>query len=204
MSRDIKFWGLIGVVFLAVLSGFAAYTVLTAPLSIELKLGADQTNSEPFEMASAIAHVVGRSHPGIRIAVKSTGGSSQNMSLLAQGKLDIALVQADVISRGDVSLLAVLYPDLFQLLVREDSGISAIKDLEGRRIALPPVTSGQYRARRKTHPPAERGSADRRSTQYSIAAAVGSDRSAHPSRRRFAPPPDEENNKHMPHAEERP
>ncbi len=143
MSRDLKFWGLMGFIFLVTLAGTGAYIVLTAPHSIKLRLGADQVNSEPHEMASAIAHVVSRSHPGIRIAVISTGGSSENMTLLAKGKLELALVQADVISRDNVSLLAVLYPDLFQLVVRTDSGIEKLKDLEGSKIALPPVTSGQ-------------------------------------------------------------
>ena len=146
MSRDLKFWGLMGFIFLVTIAGTAAYIVLTAPLSIKLRLGADQVNSEPHEMASAIAHVVSRNHPGIRITVISTGGSSENMTLLAKGKLELALVQADVISRDNVSLLAVLYPDLFQLVVRADSGIETLKDLEGSKIALPPVTSGQYRA----------------------------------------------------------
>jgi TRAP transporter TAXI family solute receptor len=146
MSRDLKFWGLMGFMFVVTIAGTAAYIALTAPLSIKLRLGADQVNSEPYEMASAIAHVVGRNHPGIHIQVVSTGGSSENMSLLARGRLDLALVQADVISRDNVSLLAVLYPDLFQLVVRTDSGIETLKDLEGSRVALPPVTSGQYRA----------------------------------------------------------
>ncbi len=146
MSRDLKFWGLMGIVLVTALAGIVAFIVLTAPLSIKLRLGADQVNSEPYEMASAIAHVVARSHPGIRIQVRSTGGSSENMSLLAKGTLDLALVQADVISRDNVSLLAVLYPDLFQLVVRTDSGIKTLKDLEGSKIALPPFTSGQYRA----------------------------------------------------------
>jgi TRAP transporter TAXI family solute receptor len=146
MSRDLKFWGLMCVVVMVTLIGTVAYIALTAPLSIKLRLGADQVNSEPHEMASAIAHVVGRTHPGIRIRVISTGGSSENMTLLANGKLDLALVQADVISRDNVSLLAVLYPDLFQLVVRTDSDIETLKDLEGSSIALPPFTSGQYRA----------------------------------------------------------
>jgi TRAP transporter TAXI family solute receptor len=120
--------------------------LLTAPLTTKLRLGADQVNSEPYEMTTAISHVVRRTHPGIHIAVKSTGGSSENMSLLVSGKLDLALIQADVISRDNVSLLAILYPDLFQLLVRSDSGIDTIKHLEGSKIALPPVTSGQYQA----------------------------------------------------------
>lgn len=146
MSRDLKLLGLICFVSLVAAAGLMAYTLLTAPLSMKLRLGADQINSEPYEMATAIAHVVGRAHPGIDIQVIATGGSGQNMALLAGDRLELALVQADVISRENVSLLAVLYPDLFQLLVREDSGVTSLKDLEGRKIALPPVTSGQYRA----------------------------------------------------------
>ena len=146
MSRDIKFWGLLGFISLVTIAGVLAYVVLTAPLSMKLRLGADQVNSEPYEMATAIAHVISRTHPGLEIEVVSTGGSSENMNLLTSGDLDLALVQAEVISRQNVSLLAVLYHDLFQLLVRDDSGIETLKDLEGKTIALPPVTSGQYRA----------------------------------------------------------
>jgi spore coat protein U-like protein len=73
-----------GFIFLVTIAGTAAYIVLTAPLSIKLRLGADQVNSKPHEMASAIAHVVSRNHPDIRISVISTGGSSENMTLLAK------------------------------------------------------------------------------------------------------------------------
>lgn len=135
-------------VFLCVVAatGVFGYLNYKSNRTVELRLGADQLNSEPYDMASAIAHVVGRANPKIKISVVTTGGSSENMTLLANGRLDLALVQADVISRDNVSLLAVLYSDLFQLLVRDDSGISGLKDLEGKKIALPPVTSGQYRA----------------------------------------------------------
>ncbi len=84
MSRDLKFWGLMIFIFVVTIAGTAAYIALTAPYSIKLRLGADQVNSEPHEMASAIAHVVSRGYPGIRISVISTGGSSENMTLLAK------------------------------------------------------------------------------------------------------------------------
>jgi len=131
-------------VFIA--TGVFAYLNHAANRSVELKVGADQLNSEPYEMATAIAHVVGRNYPSIKMSVRATGGSSENMALLASGKLDLALVQADVISRDNVSLLAVLYSDIVQLIVREESRIKTLKDLEGSKIALPPVTSGQYKA----------------------------------------------------------
>ena len=139
-------WAMFFFICLVAATGVVGYVNYGANKTVELRLGADQLNSEPYEMASAIAHVVGRSNPKIKISVISTGGSSENMTLLANDRLDLALVQADVISRDNVSLLAVLYSDIFQLLVRDDSNINTLKDLEGSRIALPPVTSGQYRA----------------------------------------------------------
>lgn len=144
MARET--WAMIVFLCLVAAMGVVAWLGIGSEQTVKLRLGADQVNSEPFEMASAIAHVVGRNHPEIKITPVSTGGSSQNMTLLANGDLELALVQADVISRENVSLLAALYPDLFQLLVRQDSKIYTLKDLEGSRIALPPVTSGQYRA----------------------------------------------------------
>ncbi|GAB4228343.1 MAG: TAXI family TRAP transporter solute-binding subunit [Methyloligellaceae bacterium] len=122
------------------------YIAWTAPFTASLRLGADRLNSEPHEMATAIAHVVQRTHPGVRITVVETAGSNENIKLLSEGKLDLALSRADVVSQENVSLVAVLYQDMFQLLVEASSDIRTIKDLEGRRVAIPPINSGQYRA----------------------------------------------------------
>lgn len=146
MSREAKAWLFVICAAFAVAVGFAAYVAWTAPLTAKLRIGADQGNSEPNEMASAIAHVVRRTYPGIEIIVVETTGSADNMKLLADGKIDLALVRADAVSRENVSLVAVLYKEVFQLLVRPEAPIYSIKDLEGRRIAIPPITSDQYRA----------------------------------------------------------
>ncbi|MGE0611961.1 MAG: TAXI family TRAP transporter solute-binding subunit, partial [Hyphomicrobiales bacterium] len=102
--------------------------------------------SEPYELAIALSESVARAYPGLNIKVVETECSGENLSLLSKGKVDLALIQADVITRENVALLAILYPDMFQLLVRKESNIRTIKDLEGAKIVLPPVTSGQYRA----------------------------------------------------------
>lgn len=139
-------WLVLGCAVFAVAVAVVGYFAWTAPFTARLRIGADRINSEPYEMASAIAHVVRRTYPSVTIEVVETSGSAENMKLLADEKIDLALVRADAISRENVSLLAVLYQEVFQLLVRPESAIQSIKDLEGRRIAIPPITSGQYRA----------------------------------------------------------
>ncbi len=146
MNREGRTWMLLGGILLAGLIAAAGYFAWTAPFSAKIRLGADRVNSEPYEMASAIAHVIRRTYPTIDVMVVETNGSSENMQLLARGEIDLALVRADAISRENVSLLAILYQEMFQLLVRQDSNIRTIKDLEGSRIAIPPLASGQYRA----------------------------------------------------------
>lgn len=126
--------------------GVLGYAAWTAPLRAELRIAADRIGSEPYELAVALADSVTRAYPNLRFTVLETEGSGENLSLLSGGKVDLALIQADVITRENVAMLAVLYPDMFQLLVRKNSNIRTIKDLEGAKIVLPPVTSGQYRA----------------------------------------------------------
>jgi len=55
-------------------------------------------------------------------------------------------MQADQATGTTARMVADLYPDTFQIVVRGDSGIETISDLIGKRIALPPVQSGEYEA----------------------------------------------------------
>lgn len=145
--RGSRFWTLIALAAVAT-AGIAIASVLSLadPMRGKLRLGADQANSEPFEVASSIAQVVMRSFPNLDIEVIPTGGSSDNVRRLADGKLDLALVPSDAVSRENVALIAALYPDLFQILVRPELGIASVRDLEGRRIAVPPVGTTENRA----------------------------------------------------------
>lgn len=147
MPRRLRFWLFVAGAGGAVLGIVAlAYVALTEPLRGNLKIGFDRANSESREMANAIASVVARVHPHLRISPVETSGSGENARLLWEREIDLALVEGDAILRQNVALVAVLYPNLFQLLVRGDSGIESVNDLAGRRIALPPVTSDEFRA----------------------------------------------------------
>ena len=109
-----------------------------------LTIAAGPIDGEAFRLAQAIAEVTHRYHPGIRIEVLETRGSSQNIELLGTGRVDLATVQADLGATPSARLVASLYPDAFQLIVREDAGIEKVADLRGHKIGLPPRGGGQY------------------------------------------------------------
>jgi TRAP transporter TAXI family solute receptor len=111
-----------------------------------LVIAAGARDGEAFLLAEATARVARAVLPDLEIEVLETAGSSENMRLVEAGRVDLATVQADTEVLPHVALVAPLYPDSFQLLVREDSTIRSVSDLAGHRIAVPPEGGGQFRS----------------------------------------------------------
>lgn len=97
-----------------------------------------------YVVATAIAEVAELYDPDVEIEVIETLGSAQNVALLSAGRVQLATVLADTRTGPESRLVASLYPDVFQLVVREDSEIRAVGDLRGHPVALPPRGAGQY------------------------------------------------------------
>jgi len=111
-----------------------------------LSVAAGQGSGQAYQLIKAVQAVAQRHHPEIRIEVFETRGSLQNARLLERGAVHLATTQADLVTGLRAQLVAELYSDAFQLVIRRDSDISGIGDLAGKRIALPPEKSGDYRA----------------------------------------------------------
>ena len=109
-----------------------------------LTIGAGSRTGEAFQLAHATATLVEHYYPDIRIEVQETKGSSENMRLLEEGKIQLATVQADIEAVPQARLISNLYPDLFQLVVRQEANISSFNELKGKRIALPKRGGGQW------------------------------------------------------------
>ena len=97
---------------------------------------------EAFELATAIARVTEVS--GFELEVLETGGSAENLRLLEAGRVDLATIQGGTGTSARTRLIAELYRDSYQLIVRDATAIEAFPDLAGHRVAVPPTGSGQY------------------------------------------------------------
>ncbi|MEC5209067.1 TRAP transporter TAXI family solute receptor [Psychrobacter sp. PL15] len=91
---------------------------------------------------------------GVNSKTQTTGASVENVNLLTLGKVDMVLALSDVVTDAvegsnnfdapitNIQQIAVLYPNVIQLVATQDSGIKNIEDLKGKRIAVGDQGSG--------------------------------------------------------------
>ena len=133
----------------------------TAPVAAEdftfFTIGAGPVGGGYYAAARAICEEVHLRFPGrMRCSPDPTPGSVYNVTALAEGQLDLALVQSDahhsaVAGTGpfvgvgpNAALRSVLalYPEPLTLIAGSGAGIGGLSDLEGRRVNLGPRNSG--------------------------------------------------------------
>lgn len=110
----------------------------------ELTLATASKQGDYYAFGQALATVVQRHYPRLRLRVLETKGSRENMQLLARNQVQLAIVQSDTPGDGAVRSIAALFPEVFHLLAKPRSGIETVPDLKGKRIALMPKGSGSY------------------------------------------------------------
>ena len=102
-------------------------------------------------IGGAVAEVVNATDPSLLIEPRNTKGSTENVPLLEEGKLDIALVQGEVayealagIGRApaDLKIIAAMYSTPGMFVVRADSPYRTIDDLKGKPVAFGARGSG--------------------------------------------------------------
>jgi hypothetical protein len=129
----------------------AACAVLALPAlaqqKIDLSIATGGTGGVYYPLGGGMANVFSKFIPGMAATAEVTGGSVDNMRLIATGKPYIALTQSDAALdayRGEdkfkgtkipVRTMMVLYTNLMHVVTVKGTGINSIKDLKGRRVS---------------------------------------------------------------------
>ena len=99
----------------------------------------------------ALADTVNEIDPALRVEPRNTKGSTENIPLLEQGKLDIALVTGEPAyeafegigrERTNLKIVAAMYSTAGMFAVRPDSPARTITDLIGKPVAFGAKGSG--------------------------------------------------------------
>lgn len=117
-------------------------------------LASGPEKGEYLTFAQALASIA--SNRQLRIIPLVTEGGLENISMLRAGEVVLGLAQADVALQAyqgkgafepdgpfsELRALGSLYPELMHVIVRQDSAIGHIRDLQGKRISLGAEGSG--------------------------------------------------------------
>ena len=107
-----------------------------------------------YPIGGAMAEVINKNVYGVNASAQSTGASVANINMLADGQVEMAIVQNDIAYYAvngteifdkkieNLRGIASLYPETCQFVTLADSGITSINDLRGKRVAVGAAGSG--------------------------------------------------------------
>ena len=120
-----------------------------------IRFGAAGIGGSYHEFADLYSDIVRTSDDEYNIDVRTTAGSVANVRLLSEGYVQLAVVQSDILNNAynaegyfehiryrGYSAVASLYTEACQIVVRTDSGINNIYDLNGKTISIGEDESG--------------------------------------------------------------
>ncbi|MCQ4725836.1 TAXI family TRAP transporter solute-binding subunit [Anaerotignum faecicola] len=120
----------------------------------KIKLATGGTSGTYYAYGGVIAQAV-TDATGISFDVQSTGASKANIGLIADGEVDMAIVQNDVMDYAyngtdlfegekteNFQAMAAMYAEVCQVVANPDAGIETIADLKGKRVSVGDAGSG--------------------------------------------------------------
>jgi TRAP transporter TAXI family solute receptor len=119
--------------------------------SIKLRLGTATPGGGFPVYGAAFIGAVAEADPGLAIEAVNTKGSTENVPMLEAGRLDLALVQGEVVHEAltgvgrapaNLKIVTAMYATAGMFVVRADSSYRTIADLKGKPVAFGAAGSG--------------------------------------------------------------
>lgn len=103
-----------------------------------LIVDAGPRDGETYFLMKEISEVVERNSEKMRLKVISSPPLVQGETTRLKDGVQLTTVLSNTPPIPKTSLVATLYEEIFQIITRTDTGIYSVKDLDGKRLALPP------------------------------------------------------------------
>jgi TRAP transporter TAXI family solute receptor len=131
---------------IALAGGLAASTAADAQQKT-IAIGTGGTGGVYYPLGGAVANVLSKNLPNVQATAEVTGGSVDNLKLIASGQGELGFSMADAaqdafkgegkFTSGKVALrtLLVVYPNRMHIVTVEGTGIDKLADLKGKRVS---------------------------------------------------------------------
>jgi hypothetical protein len=137
---------------MAVLFVIGAAASVQAADNLVLATGGTAGTYYPF--GGAMAKIWNSKIKDMNVTAQTSGAAAENVRLINKKEVELALTQSDTLDFAfnakeafkeplkDMSAIAVLYPEIVQVVVRADSPIKSFADLKGKKIGVGAPGSG--------------------------------------------------------------
>jgi uncharacterized protein len=121
---------------------------------VKLVLATGGTAGTYYPLGGAMGKIWNSKIPGMNVTAQTSGASAENVRLINKKEVELALVQSDILDFAftakeafkeplkAMSAIAVLYPEVIQVVVRADSPAKSFADLKGMKIGVGAPGSG--------------------------------------------------------------
>ncbi|WP_375459352.1 TAXI family TRAP transporter solute-binding subunit [uncultured Enterovirga sp.] len=128
----------------------AAFALRGLPAFAQAKtyaIGTGGTGGVYYPLGGAVANVLSKNLPGVQATAEVTGGSVDNLKLIASGQSEIGFSMADAAldaqngqdkfksAKVPLRTLLVLYPNRMHVVTIDGTGIDKMSDLKGKRVS---------------------------------------------------------------------
>ena len=111
-----------------------------------IRFGAAGVGGGYYAFTTAYTQLANAEDAEMKFNIKSTAGSMANLRLLSEGYVDVAIAQADLATAAYYGTDEKgLYTEACQIVVRKDSGIKSLDDLQGKTVSIGEAESGTER-----------------------------------------------------------
>ncbi|QLC73114.1 TAXI family TRAP transporter solute-binding subunit [Pseudomonas sp. LPB0260] len=132
----------------------ASTAVLAAPTFINILTGG--TSGVYYPIGVGLSQLYSNGIEGAKTSVQATKASVENLNLLQQGRGELALALGDSVADAwtgvedagfktplkKLRAIAATYPNYIQIVASQESGITSLEDLKGKRISVGAPKSG--------------------------------------------------------------
>lgn len=120
----------------------------------QLTIGTASSGGAFYVIGTGIAEVITKYVEPLNVTAEITGGSAENIRLVGEGDSDMGISNASDVYFGytgtetfdgtkyDLTAIASLHSSVLHIVTTENSGITSIDDLKGKKVAVGPAGGG--------------------------------------------------------------
>ncbi|HIE29081.1 TPA: TAXI family TRAP transporter solute-binding subunit, partial [Candidatus Poribacteria bacterium] len=133
---------MVGLICAIIVMALVSYKRSLLQLPRKIVIATGSTQGYYYKLGNEMKRIIEKEHPKAQVEILPTQGSYENLKLIERGEAYFAFYQNSGDTTTSIRSVANLYSEALHLIVKNSSGITSIKELKGKTVAIGSEGSG--------------------------------------------------------------